>query len=73
MEVLKEQLNNVAEAKKDVVKKVISKLEIDNKSAFQISILITDPDVVNNLDSAIVDYLKSDPYVKRRIEITKKD
>jgi hypothetical protein len=71
MEVLKEQLSNVAEAKKDVVKKVIGKLEVDNKSAFQISMLITDPDAVNNLDSAIVNYLKSGDYVKRRIEITK--
>lgn len=71
MEVLKEQLNNVAEAKKDVVKKVIAKLEVDNKSAFQISMLITDPDAVNNLDSAIVNYLKSGDYVKRRIEVTK--
>jgi hypothetical protein len=71
MEVLKEQLNNVAEAKKEVVKKVIAKLEIDNKSAFQISMLITDPEVVNNIDSAIVNYLKSNDYVKRRIEITK--
>ena len=71
MEVLKEQLNSVAEAKKDVVKKVIAKLEIDNKSAFQISMFITDPDIVINLDSAIVNYLKSDSYVKKRIEITK--
>lgn len=71
MEVLKEQLNNVAEAKKDVVKKVIGKLEVDNKSAFQISMLISDPDAVNNLDSVIVNYLKSGDYVKRRIEINK--
>ncbi len=71
MEVLKEQLNNVAEAKKDVVKKVIAKLEVDNKSAFQISMLITDPDAVSNLDSAIVNYLKSGDFVKRRIEIRK--
>ena len=71
LEVLKEQLNNVAEAKKEVVKKVISKLEIHNKSAFQISMLITDPNVVQNIDSSIVNYLKSDDYVKRRIEVTK--
>ena len=71
MEVLKEQLNNVADSKKDVVKKVIGKLEVDNKSAFQISMLITDPDAVTNLDSVIVNYLKSGDYVKRRIEINK--
>ena len=71
MEVLKEQLNNVADAKKDIVKKVIGKLEVDNKSAFQIGMLITDPDAVTNLDSAIVNYLKSGDFVRRRIEITK--
>jgi len=71
MEVLKEQLNNVAEGKKDIVKKVFSRLEIDNKSAFQISVRISDPDIVSNLDSSIVNYLKSNDYVKRRIEITK--
>ena len=71
LEILKEQLNNVTEAKKDVVNKVLSKLEIENKNSFQISMLITDPDIVSNLDSAIVNYLKSNDYVKRRLEITK--
>lgn len=72
IEVLKEQLNNVAAAdKKDVVKKVITRLGLDNKSAFRITLLISDPDVVKNLDSAIVSYFRSDEYIRRRIEITK--
>ena len=71
LEVLKEQLNNVAEAKKDLVKKVIAKLELENKSATQISIVIYDPSIIQNLDSAIVNYFKDNDYVKRRIDINK--
>ena len=71
LEVLKEQLSNVVEAKKDIVKKVITKLELENKSATQISILIYDPAIVKNLDSAVVNYFKDNEYVKRRIDITK--
>ena len=71
LEVLKEQLNNVAEAKKDLVKKVIAKLELENKSATQISVLIYDPNIIQNLDSAVVNYFKDNDYVKRRIDINK--
>ncbi len=71
LEVLKEQLNNVAEAKKDLVKKVITKLELENKSATQISVQIYDPEIIRGLDSAVVNYFKDNDYVKRRVDITK--
>lgn len=71
LEILKEQLANVAKDKQDVVSKVLAKLEIGNKNSFQISMLITDPEVVSNLDSAIVNYLKSNDFVKKRLDITK--
>ena len=71
LEVLKEQLSNVAAEKKDLVKKVIDKLELDNKAAFQISVLIYDPSIVRNLDSAVTKYFRNNDYVKKRIEITK--
>ena len=71
LEVLKEQLSSLAKDKQEVVTKVLAKLEIGNKNTFQISILITDPDIVSKLDSAIVKYLKSNDFVKRRLEITK--
>jgi hypothetical protein len=71
LEILKEQLGNVGGEKKDLVKKVISKIEIENKSAFQISVLIYNPDIIKDLDSAMVNYFKNSPYVKKRIEINR--
>ncbi|HNP77294.1 MAG TPA: hypothetical protein PKM91_08655 [Cyclobacteriaceae bacterium] len=71
MEVLKEQLNNVVGERKELVKKVIERLELDNKSAFRISTLIYDPTIVANLDSALVAFFYSNSYVKRRVEINR--
>jgi hypothetical protein len=71
MEVLREQLNNVAAEKKDVVEKVIKKLQIDNKNAYEISVLVYDPVVVKKLEAALVNYFISNDYIKRRIEINK--
>lgn len=68
IEVLKEQLSNVASDKKDLVNKIIGKIEIGNKQSFQISVLVYNPDVVKSLDSAIVNYFRNNDYVKKRIE-----
>ncbi|HEX5171794.1 MAG TPA: hypothetical protein VFW11_21595 [Cyclobacteriaceae bacterium] len=73
IEVLKEQLNNVAAEKKDLVDKVISKVDVENKHAFQIEVLIYNPDIVKNLEIAIVDYFASNAYIKGRIEINKQN
>jgi hypothetical protein len=71
MEVLREQLNNVAADKKDIVEKVIKKLQIENKNAYEISVLVYDPVVVKPLEKALVNYFISNEYIKRRIEINK--
>jgi hypothetical protein len=69
IEVLREQLNNVAAEKKELVEKVISKLEIQNKNAYQISVQVYDPDIVKPLEKALVNYFNSNEYIKRRIQI----
>lgn len=69
MEVLREQLNNVTADKKDIVEKVMDRLEIENKNAYEISVLVYDPEIVKPLETAVVNYFKDSPYVKRRIEI----
>lgn len=71
MEVLREQLNNVAADKKDLVEKVIKKLQIENKNAYEISVMVYDPNIVKPLEKAIVNYFVSNDYIKRRIEINK--
>jgi hypothetical protein len=69
MEVLRTQLNNVAADKKDIVEKVMNKLQIENKNAYEISVLVYNPDVVKPLEKALVNYFKNTEYIKRRIEI----
>jgi hypothetical protein len=71
MEVLREQLNNVAKEKKDVVDKVLKKLTVVNKNAYQISALVYDPEVVKPLEKALINYFRSNEYIKRRIAINK--
>jgi hypothetical protein len=71
IEVLREQLNNVAAEKKDLVEKIISKLEIENKNAYEISVQVYDPEIVKPLEKALVNYFKDNEYIKRRIEISK--
>lgn len=73
IEVLKEQLNNAAAEKKDLIEKIISKVDVENKHAFQLDVLIYNPDIVKNLEKAIVTYYASNEYIKRRIEINKQN
>lgn len=73
IEVLKEQLNSAAAEKKDLVDKVITQIEIENKHAFQIEVLIYNPDIVKNLETAIINYFSTNTYIKRRVEITKQN
>jgi hypothetical protein len=68
IEVLKEQLNNVTERKADLVNKVIEKIEIGNVHSFMVSINVFNPDIVEEMDSAIVGYFRNNEYIKKRIE-----
>jgi hypothetical protein len=68
MEVLREQLNNVTDEKKDLVDKVIDRLQIENKNAYEISVFVYDPAIVKPLEKALVEYFRSSNYIQRRIE-----
>ena len=68
MEVLREQLNNVTVEKKELVEKVMNRLEIENKNAYEISVFVYDPSIVKPLEKALVDYFSNNRYIKSRIE-----
>jgi hypothetical protein len=68
MEILREQLSIVVEEKQEIVDKVINKLIVENKNAYQITALVYNPDVVTSLEKAIVNYFKTSPYLLKRIE-----
>jgi hypothetical protein len=71
LEILRTQLNNVAADKKDLVEKVVSKLEIENKSAYEISVFVYDPNIVKPLEKSLISYFQNNEYIKRRIAINK--
>lgn len=73
MEVLRTQLNNVAADKKDLVEQVITKLEIENKNAYEITVQVYDPAIVKPLERALVKFFTSHSYIKKRIEITREN
>lgn len=69
MALLREQLNNVVADKKEIVENVIEKLQIENKDAYEISVLVYDPGIVKPLEAALIGYFKNNEYIKRRMEI----
>jgi hypothetical protein len=71
MEVLKTQLNNLAADKKDLVEKVIKKLEIENKNAYEITVLVYNPAVVKPLEKRLIEYFSNSDYIRKRIEINR--
>jgi hypothetical protein len=73
MEVLREQLNNVTGDKKELVDKVITRLQIENKNAYEISVYVYDPGIVKPLEKALVDYFNNNHYIKSRIEINRRN
>lgn len=72
LEVLKEQLKNAQTGdNKNVIENVIKRIEIENRHAFEITVSVYNPTVVRELETALVNYLKNNDYLKKRIEITK--
>jgi hypothetical protein len=71
LEVLKEQLTNVAEQKKDIVNKVLSKIDVENKRAFLIEVTVLNPEIIKNLEQSIVEYFRSNTYIKSRTDINR--
>lgn len=69
MEVLREQLSTME--KKDVIEKVLDRLQFVNKNAYQISVRVYEPDIVKPLEKALVKYFRESEYIKRRIEINR--
>lgn len=73
LEILKEQLKNFQSTNKNekVIQQVIDRIEIENRHAYEITVRVYNPTVVRELETALVDYLKNNDYLKKRVEITK--
>jgi hypothetical protein len=75
LEVLKEQLRSAQEASanKEVIDQVITRIEIENRHAFEITVRTLNPAVIPNLQDAIINYFRTNPYIKKRIEINREN
>ncbi|MDN5201650.1 hypothetical protein QQ008_09765 [Fulvivirgaceae bacterium BMA10] len=66
LEVLKEQLKN-AGSKEEDIEKVLRQLEIENRYTYQINIFVYESKVISELTNPIVNYFRSNEYIKKRI------
>ncbi len=73
LELLKEQLKNAQTDNKNekVIEQVIQRIGIENRHAFEITVRVYNPTVVRELEIALVNYLKNNDYLKKRVDITK--
>lgn len=73
LEVLKEQLKEFQSINKNekVIQQIIERIEIENRHAYEITVRVYNPTVVGELETALVNYLRNNDYLKKRVEITK--
>src|SRR5690606_31289512 len=62
MEVLRAQLQSTAPDKSALIDDIIQKLNIANKHAYEITVLVYDPISVKPLEKALVDYFRQNTY-----------
>lgn len=72
IEVLKEQLKNAQLNSKnqDVIDQVIKRIEIENQHAFEFKVRTYNSTTIKPLQDALVNYFKTNEYVKKRVQIT---
>ncbi len=75
LEVLKEQLKNAGVNNKNekVIEQVLSRIEIENRHAFEFTVRTFNPTVIKPLQDALVNYFRNNDYIKKRIEISKQN
>lgn len=68
VEVLREQLKrlNVDNAQ---IEQITNRIQIENKSTYEIIAYVYDPDIVPDLQEPLVEYFKSNPFISKRLAI----
>lgn len=69
----KERLEDVEDLNPALIERLAQYFEYENRRMFQISVTIKDPSVVQTLEGGLVQYLKQDDYVSRRLQINKEN
>lgn len=66
IELLKPKLEAM-NLKEDEFNKIMSRIDIENKNAYQITVNVTSGEVLDGLESSLVNYFKNNNYIKNRI------
>lgn len=69
---IKDQLNNLLEEKKDAGARLAAKLEFENTSAYEITVKVSAPEVVSNLEASFVNYIKQNDHMRKQLEANRK-
>ena len=64
-------LTEIEDIDESLIQRIMGYLEIENRRLFQISVKITDPDAVTQLEEGFISFIKNDQFISRRIEINK--
>lgn len=70
LEVLKTNLNNL-NASEEEINRIINRVEIENRKTFEITVRVSDYEIIPLIEEPLVNYFKNSPYIKKRIEINK--
>jgi hypothetical protein len=69
----KERLEDVEDLDPAMLERLARYFEYENRRMFQISVKLTDPSVVQPLEDGLVEYLKGDEFVSRRLYINREN
>jgi len=72
LEILKLQLKNLKTGE-DQINQVISRLEIDNKSMYEIVVRVYDNSIIPDFEEPVVNYFRNIKYISKRLEISKQN
>lgn len=71
LELFKQQLRNEIEDE-EIINRFVERLSMDNKSTYRIFVEVYDNTVISDLEEPLLNYFKNNPYVQKRLEISKK-
>jgi hypothetical protein len=73
IEILREQLKNLPEIKKNEneIKRIAKQIQIENRHSFEITVFVSTASTISILEEAIINYFKNADYVKKRLDITR--
>jgi hypothetical protein len=70
LEILTEKLKSSSEKKDSkLIDQLIGRVQLQNRHSFEITVRVNSPASIKPLESALINYFKNDPFVKKRLNI----